>query len=94
MRPTFASGATARRKAPYTAPADYVPPVDRLARGKSLRQATPRSAHGAWAPQPNRPDPISLLAEQDADRVPELVPIRYGRMSVSPFAPVSIMMGM
>src|SRR5262249_37882569 len=45
----------------------------------------PRSAHGAWEPAGDRRDPIELLEEQAASRVPELVPIRYGRMLVSPF---------
>jgi uncharacterized protein (DUF2252 family) len=46
---------------------------------------TPRSAHGEWSPAPERPDPIAVLAAQAATRVQELVPIRYGRMLVSPF---------
>src|SRR5262249_46234210 len=46
----------------------------------------PRKAHGEWQPQSGRPDPIGLLEEQSASRVPELVPIRYGRMLASPFA--------
>ena len=45
----------------------------------------PRSRHGDWEPAADRADPVELLAEQDASRVPELVPIRYGRMLVSPF---------
>jgi uncharacterized protein (DUF2252 family) len=46
----------------------------------------PRSAHAGWRPAPDRPDPIALLEEQARTRVPELVPIRYGRMVESPFA--------
>jgi uncharacterized protein (DUF2252 family) len=46
----------------------------------------PRSSHARWDPAPGRPDPVALLETQSADRVPELVPIRYGRMLVSPFA--------
>jgi hypothetical protein len=76
-----ASGPAARAAA-----AERVPPAERAARGKSLRRATPRSSHASWEPRPDRPDPIALLEEQAADRVPELVPIRYGRMSASPFA--------
>jgi uncharacterized protein (DUF2252 family) len=45
----------------------------------------PRRAHGEWEPSPERPDPIALLEAQAQTRVPELVPIRYGRMLVSPF---------
>ncbi|HTX32380.1 MAG TPA: DUF2252 domain-containing protein [Solirubrobacteraceae bacterium] len=45
----------------------------------------PRSRHGSWEPHPSRPDPIELLQEQASTRLPELIPIRYGRMLVSPF---------
>ena len=58
---------------------------DRAALGKAAREQAPRSAHGEWAPASDRPDPVALLEEQGATRVPELVPIRYGRMLVSPF---------
>ncbi len=57
----------------------------RVARGRAARGAAPRQAHGRWAPSPGRPDPVALLAEQSASRVPWLIPIRYGRMLVSPF---------
>jgi uncharacterized protein (DUF2252 family) len=50
------------------------------------RAQAPRSSHADWEPVPDRPDPISLLEEQARARVPELIPIRYGRMSASPFA--------
>jgi uncharacterized protein (DUF2252 family) len=59
---------------------------DRAARGKRARAESPRSAHGAWAAPPDRPDPIDLLAGQARDRVSELVPIRHGRMLESAFA--------
>jgi uncharacterized protein (DUF2252 family) len=49
------------------------------------RSAAPRSSHGEWAPAADRPDPVALLEEQAANREPSLVPIRYGRMAVSPF---------
>ena len=58
---------------------------ERAARGKAARAEIPRSAHAAWAPPPHRTSPVDLLEEQAATRVPELVPIRYGRMLVSPF---------
>src|ERR1700756_5114687 len=57
----------------------------RVARGRAARVEAPRSAHSRWTPRPDRPDPVDLLEEQAASRVPELVPIRYGRMLVSPF---------
>jgi uncharacterized protein (DUF2252 family) len=61
-------------------------PADRVARGKALRTGVPRANHAAFDPPPGRPDPLTLLAQQAESRVPELVPIRYGRMTVSPFA--------
>jgi uncharacterized protein (DUF2252 family) len=54
-------------------------------RGRAARRTTPRFAHGDWAPAPDRPDPVAVLQDQAASRLPELVPIRYGRMLVSPF---------
>ena len=58
---------------------------ERVARGRDARKQAPRSSHGRWTPAPDRPDPIALLEEQAESRVPSLVPIRYGRMLVSPF---------
>jgi uncharacterized protein (DUF2252 family) len=58
---------------------------ERIARGKDARREAPRSTHGRWEPAPDRPDPIAVLEQQSSTRVPELVPIRYGRMLVSPF---------
>jgi uncharacterized protein (DUF2252 family) len=58
---------------------------ERVARGRAARRKAPRSEHGRWEAAPDRPDPVALLEEQAATRVPELVPIRYGRMLVSPF---------
>jgi uncharacterized protein (DUF2252 family) len=59
--------------------------AEREARGRTARRESPRSSHRRWLPAPDRPDPIALLEEQAQTRVPELVPIRYGRMLVSPF---------
>jgi len=59
--------------------------AERVARGKAERAEVPRRVHGEWASAPGRPDPVTLLEEQATTRVPELVPIRYGRMLVSPF---------
>jgi uncharacterized protein (DUF2252 family) len=58
---------------------------ERLARGKDARSQAPRRGHGQWEPAPDRPDPVALLEEQAASRVPQLVPVRYGRMLTSPF---------
>jgi uncharacterized protein (DUF2252 family) len=60
--------------------------AERAASGKAARSAVPRSSHGGWEPGPGREDPIAILERQAASRVPELVPIRYGRMATSPFA--------
>ena len=60
--------------------------AERYAAGKALRSKAPRISHGEWAPASDRPDPISVLEEQNRTRLPELVPIRMGRMSLSPFA--------
>ena len=60
-------------------------PAERAARGKAARGELPRSAHAAWEPAPTRKDPIDLLQQQAQTRLPELGPIRYGRMLVSPF---------
>ena len=59
--------------------------AERIARGKAAREQVPRSAHGAWEPPVDRADPVALLEEQAVGRIPELVPIRHGRMLPSPF---------
>jgi uncharacterized protein (DUF2252 family) len=62
------------------------PTVDeRRAKGKEAQNRTPLSSHTGWTPATDRPDPVALLQEQDATREPDLVPVRYGRMLVSPF---------
>src|ERR1700680_24078 len=58
---------------------------DRLATGRAARTLVPRSSHRGWEPAPDRPDPVGLLEEQDTTREPDLVPVRHGRMMVSPF---------
>ncbi|MEU7790286.1 DUF2252 domain-containing protein [Amycolatopsis sp. NPDC049159] len=58
----------------------------RIARARTARIAVPRSEHAEFPGADRRPDPLALLARQDADRVPELLPIRYGRMAASPLA--------
>jgi uncharacterized protein (DUF2252 family) len=60
-------------------------PAESAARGKTARAEVPRDSHAMFDPPPDRPDPIGLLEEQGKSRVPELVPVRYGRMMVSPF---------
>jgi len=57
----------------------------RIARGRAARGRAPRSSHSTWEAAADRPDPVALLEEQAASRVPQLVPIRHGRMLASPF---------
>jgi uncharacterized protein (DUF2252 family) len=65
--------------------AKYLSMSERIALGKKARSRVPRSSHADYQPAPNRPDPVSLLERQAQTRVEDLVPIRHGRMLVSPF---------
>ncbi len=76
--------ATSRRRPPGTE-VPHLSISERVARGKAARAEVPRSSHAAFDPPAKRADPVALLEGQAATRVPELVPIRYGRMLVSPF---------
>ena len=58
---------------------------ERRARGQEARERTRLSSHARWVAAADRPDPVALLQEQDATREPDLVPVRHGRMLVSPF---------
>src|SRR5690348_15293564 len=58
---------------------------ERRAAGREALTRTPLSSHRKWRPAPDRPDPIALLEQQNRRREPDLVPVRYGRMMVSPF---------
>ena len=67
-------------------PAELHPePSVRLARGRAARTQAPLEAHAELSGDASRPDPVEILEKQATSRVPELVPIRYGRMLVSPF---------
>jgi uncharacterized protein (DUF2252 family) len=59
---------------------------ERVARGHALRKDVPHERLLAWTPSDTRADPIAILERQSAERIPELIPIRYGRMAASPFA--------
>src|SRR6476620_2278329 len=59
--------------------------ADRRARGAEAREATPPSSHSGSVPANGRPDPVALLEEQNRTREADLVPVRHGRMVVSPF---------
>jgi uncharacterized protein (DUF2252 family) len=61
-------------------------PAERAERGRLARAQVPRESHAMFERQPGRPDPLSLLSAQGASRVPELVPIRWGRMMAGPFS--------
>ena len=58
----------------------------RMMQGKALRERVARTSHAAWSTPAGRPDVIKILQQSDCGRVPELLPIRYGRMQQSPFA--------
>lgn len=68
-----------------TASAPPPPRKERYAAGKALRQRVPRQQHAEWTTGRNRRDPVELVIESSKGRIPELIPIRYGRMMVSPF---------
>src|SRR5258707_6809187 len=59
---------------------------DRAARGQALREKVRRRDHADWAAPKHRRDPIEILIEQGQSRLPNLLPLRYSRMAVSPFA--------
>jgi uncharacterized protein (DUF2252 family) len=76
----------ASKSEPRKAPApEFLSRKERLSAGKALRDKVPREHHAAWKPPAKRRDPIDVLEESNRDRMPELVPIRYGRMLRSPF---------
>lgn len=94
------SATSTHKKAPGSVPApraDPSPPRvprraieggsadERRAFGRSLRSSVRRAAHAGWTAPADRPDPVALLMEQSATRIADLVPVRYGRMLVSPF---------
>src|SRR5436190_19915907 len=74
---------TTDREMPTVVP--HLTVAERVARGKAARAEVPRSIHSTFQPAATRPDPVDVLEVQARPRVPELVPIRYGRMLVSPF---------
>jgi uncharacterized protein (DUF2252 family) len=77
--------AAPRSKKPPGAAVPHLSVAERVARGKAARAEVPRSRHATFEPPSTRADPVELLERQAKARVPELVPIRYGRMLVSPF---------
>ena len=76
------------RRSPTTgleAPQRRMTPEERRVRGKAARAEVPRESHAQWQPPADRPDPVDLLISQGKSRVPDLVPVRYGRMMETPF---------
>ena len=76
-----------RQNAATQVPVDSAsrPRAERLAMGKALRDKCPRASHAAWKPPHDRPDPVRLVLKADEGRLPELLPLRHGRMVQSPF---------
>lgn len=65
---------------------NYIPRAERTAAGKDLRGSVPRASHRVWTPPTDRRDPVDVLIDSNVGRLPQLIPIRFGRMLVSPFA--------
>ena len=86
MPPTAKRRATKKAAPHRRGVLDHPKGIDeRLAEGRAQRESVPLEAHGEWATPDSRPDPVGIIEKQNAARVPELVPIRHGRMIVSPF---------
>ena len=88
MTPTTSrtqQSATRTAEKPAGVPVPHLSVSERVARGKAARAEVPRARHAEFEPSLKRADPVELLERQAKTRVPELVPIRYGRMLVSPF---------
>ncbi len=83
---TAPPGGLPRRRRSASGRIPHLTEAERVARGRAARKETPRGSHAGWDAPAHRHDPIQLLESQAATRVPELVPIRYGRMLTSPFA--------
>ena len=73
----------ATNSAPTEAPRICI--KERHAAGKALRDRVPREQHGSWKAAHNRPNPVDMVIHSSEGRIPGLIPIRYGRMAVSPF---------
>ncbi|HBJ86459.1 MAG TPA: DUF2252 domain-containing protein [Verrucomicrobiales bacterium] len=76
---------SSKSKPAATPPPEFLSREERLAAGQELRATLPRERHADWKPPAKRRDPVDLLQESNRDRLPELVPIRFGRMLRSPF---------
>jgi uncharacterized protein (DUF2252 family) len=79
------SDSSPHRRDPGVSPNAALQPGESAERGRGARAVAPRSSHGDWRPSPSRRDPVEILVAQAATRIQDLIPIRYGRMLVSPF---------
>jgi uncharacterized protein (DUF2252 family) len=86
MGPILGPTGRGRRRARLDQRPSGLSAAERAARGRAAREAVPRQSHAAFEPRQGRPDTVSLLEQQAASRVRELLPIRYGRMMASAFA--------
>lgn len=75
-----------RSEKPQAAETPYETVEERRAKGSAMREAVPRESHAGWKPAEDRRDPVGLLIESNESRMENLIPIRFGRMSASPFA--------
>src|SRR5437773_8960601 len=76
---------TTRRSQSMSATIKHPSVAERRTLGNELRKQTSPSAHTGWRPAADRPDPVALLEDQNRAREPDLVPVRHGRMMISPF---------
>ena len=83
--PKVAASPRQQARAQLDTKTGHLTPAERAARGAQARAEVPRESHADFTVTARRPDPIALLEEQAKARVPELVPVRWGRMMVSPF---------
>ena len=84
-RAAASQAAAPRAAAPRIRRIRHLSVDERLNQGRTARDSTPPSSHAGWSPAADRPDPVGLLEQQDRTREPDLVPVRHGRMMVSPF---------
>src|SRR5579862_1515705 len=85
VRATAPKAAAPKAAAPRIRRISHPSVDERLNQGRTARDRTPPSSHAGWSPATDRPDPVGLLEQQDRTREPDLVPVRHGRMMVSPF---------
>src|SRR6185295_18566082 len=85
VRATTPKAAAPKAAAPRIRRISHPSLDERLVQGRTARDRTPPSSHAGWSPATDRPDPVALLEQQNRTREPDLVPVRHGRMMVSPF---------